>query len=74
MTTQTVCRERGFLGTRLSGRRLPSRGSGPIRAFLSEARATFLGAFESPLRYVLSPRGDRSLEGLSEATRRDIGL
>lgn len=74
MTTQTISKERGFLDTRLSGRRSASRGSGPIRAFLSEAGTTFMGTFESPLRYLLSPRGDRSLERLSEATRRDIGL
>ena len=74
MTTQTICKERGFLDTRLSNRRSVLRGSGPIRAFLSEAAATLMGAFESPLRYVLSPRGDRLLERLSETTRRDIGL
>ena len=74
MTTQTIRKERGFLDTRHSVGQSASRGSGPIRAFLSEAGATFMGTFESPLRYVLSLRGDRSLERLSEATRRDIGL
>ncbi len=74
MTTQTISKERGFLDNRLSGRRSASRGSGPIRAILSEAGAALMGTFEAPLRYVLSPRGDRSLERLSEATRRDIGL
>lgn len=74
MTTQTISKERGFLDTRLAGRRSASRGSGAIRAFLSEAGTTFMGTFECPLRYVLSPRGDRSLERLNEATRRDIGL
>lgn len=74
MTTRTICKERGFLDTGLSGQRSASRGSGHIRAFLSEAGQTLKGTFEAPLRYVLSPRGERSLERLSETTRRDIGL
>ena len=74
MTTQTVCKERGFLDTRLSSRRSTPRGSGPIRGFLSEAGQTLMGTFEAPLRYVLSARGDRSLERLNDTTRRDIGL
>ena len=74
MTTQTIRRERGFLDTRLSGQRSAARRSGLIRGFLSEAAQTLMGTFEAPLRYVLSPRGDRSLERLSETTRRDVGL
>lgn len=74
MTTQTIRRERGFLDTRVSGQRSATRGSGPILEFLRETRKTLLGTFEAPLRYVLSPRGDRSLERLGETTRRDIGL
>ena len=74
MTTQTIRRERGFIDTRVSDRRSATRGSGPIREFLRETGKTLIGTFEAPLRYALSPRGDRSLERLSEATRRDIGL
>ncbi len=74
MTTRTICKERGFLDTRVAGQRSAPRGSGPIRAFLSETGQTLRGAFEAPLRYVLSAEGDRSLERLSETTRRDIGL
>ncbi len=74
MTTQTIRRERDFLDTRLSGQRSAPRGSRPVRAFLSEAARTLRGTFEAPLRYVLSPQGDRSLERLSDTTRRDIGL
>ncbi|MDH3314925.1 MAG: hypothetical protein OER43_04035 [Gammaproteobacteria bacterium] len=74
MTTQTIRKERGFLGTRLLAGNPATRGSGPVREFLREAGETLRGAFEAPLRQALSTRTQKSLDSLGNAIRRDIGL
>jgi len=74
MTTQTIRRERDFLDPHGLGEIKAKRAYGPLRGFLREAAETLRGIFGAPLRHVMGPRADSSLDSLDQTTRRDIGL